>query len=155
MSRAFAIRAATAADVGPWGALRCALWPDGGDVDAGDELQAANDPAAGTAALLAVDAAGAAIGLVEIALRHDYVNGTDSSPVAFLEGWFVAPAWRGRGVGRALVRAAEAWARARGCSEFASDALLDDAPAHAAHLACGFEETERLVYFRKAVAAAP
>ena len=56
---------------------------------------------------------------------------------------------RGRGVGRALVAAAEAWARGRGCTEFASDALLDNATSAAAHKALGFEEVEQIRCFRK------
>jgi aminoglycoside 6'-N-acetyltransferase I len=149
----FSIRPVTGGDFRAWGALRRALWPDEEDVDAEQALRTACNADAGLAALLATDAAGAAIGFVDLALRRDYVNGTATSPVAFLEGWYVVPAWRGRGVGRALVRASEQWARAMGCSEFASDALLDEHASHAAHLACGFEETERVVYFRKALDA--
>ena len=143
------VRAASDADFAAWGELRRALWPDEPGVGDAQALRDAADAQAGTHALLAFDHAGEAIGFVDLALRRDYVNGTDSSPVGFLEGWYVAPSWRGRGVGRALVRAAEDWARAQGCREFASDALLDNTASHAAHAACGFEETERVVYFRK------
>ena len=92
-------------------------------------------------------------GLVEVALRNDYVNGTKSSPVAFLEGVYVVPAERRRGIARLLMAAAEGWARARGCVEFASDASLADQSSHAMHRAVGFEETERVVYFRKVLVA--
>ena len=152
MSAGFGVREAEAADFPAWGALRRALWPDGGDAGAVGELRNALRPARGGSVLLACDAAGTPVGFAEAALRHDYVNGTDSSPVAFLEGWYVAPAWRGRGAGRVLVDAVAAWARAQGCVEFASDALLDDAGAHAAHRACGFAETCRVAYFRKPLA---
>jgi aminoglycoside 6'-N-acetyltransferase I len=101
------------------------------------------------AAFLAVDAEQRPIGFAEATLRHDYVNGTETSPVGFFEGWYVVPEQRGRGIGRALLHAAEAWARSRGCAEFASDALLDNDDSQLAHLACGFAETERVVYFRK------
>ncbi len=100
-------------------------------------------------AFLAFDANGRAIGLAEAALRHDYVNGTETSPVGFLEGWYVAPEWRFRGIGRALVEAVAQWAQAQGCAELASDALLENDESHAAHAGCGFEETERVVYFRR------
>ncbi len=73
------------------------------------------------------------------------------SPVAFVEGIYVVEAARGQGVARALVGAVEAWAGARGLSELASDALLDNTDSHAMHQALGFAETERVVYFRKAL----
>jgi len=144
---AIRIAAATPDDVAAWASLRLALWPDADLAELREEARAWD--AASALALLAFDADGRAIGLAEAGLRHDYVNGTDASPVGFLEGWYVDPAWRGHGVGRALIAAVEAWTRAQGCTELASDALLDNIGSHAAHAACGFEETERVVYFRK------
>ena len=69
--------------------------------------------------------------------------------VAYLEGWYVVPAARRQGVGAALVRAAEDWARSQGCTEFASDALIDNAVSAAAHRALGFQETVQIRCFRK------
>jgi aminoglycoside 6'-N-acetyltransferase I len=69
--------------------------------------------------------------------------------VAFLEGWYVDEDMRGKGIGTALVRAGEAWARRRGYRELASDALLDNETAHRAHEALGFAEIERVVRYRK------
>ena len=69
--------------------------------------------------------------------------------VAYLEGWYVVPESRRQGVGRALVSAAEEWARAQGCAEFASDALLDNDVSAVAHRAIGFEETVQIRCFRK------
>ena len=80
------------------------------------------------------------------------MNGTDSSPVAFLEGIYVAPFARNLGVAKALVQAAEFWARERGCVEFASDAAIENESSHAMHRALGFAETERVVFFRKVLA---
>jgi aminoglycoside 6'-N-acetyltransferase I len=65
---------------------------------------------------------------------------------------FVAPAHRRQGVCRALVSAASIWVAAEGCSEFASDSLVENVDAHAVHRALGFVETERVVYFCKALA---
>jgi L-amino acid N-acyltransferase YncA len=96
---------------------------------------------------------GTPAGFAEAAIRHDYVNGTESSPVAFVEGIYVGPSARRQGVARALVLAVEQWARARGCRELASDARLDNEASHAVHRALGFEETERVVYFRKLMPA--
>ena len=100
-------------------------------------------------AFVAYGDGGEPIGFIEASLRSDYVNGTSSSPVGFIEGLYVVERARGRGVGRALVQAAERWAREHGCREMASDVLLENESGHAAHRALGFEETDRVVYFRK------
>ena len=95
---------------------------------------------------------GAALtGFAEASVRRDYVNGCATSPVAFVEGLYVVPQQRRLGVARALVAAIEDWALARGLSELASDALLESRPSHAMHEALGLRETERVVYFRKAL----
>lgn len=145
MNDAFSVRAATAGDLRAWVQLRRALWPDEADA-IGHVAEALQRSDAGN--FIAFGADGAAVGFAEATLRQDYVNGTDSSPVGFLEGWYVTAEWRGRGVGRALLAAVRDWTRAQGCSELASDASLDNATAQRAHAACGFEETERVVYFR-------
>ena len=147
MTAGWSIRQGTVGDAARWAPLRRALWPDEDAAELAAEI--GDMLASGTVVFLASDDQGAAIAFAEAALRHDYVNGTESSPVGFLEGWYVAPHWRGKGVGRALVAAVEAWVRDQGCREFASDALLDNSASLAAHAACGFEETERVVYFRK------
>lgn len=77
------------------------------------------------------------------------MNGTRSSPVAFLEGLYVVPEARRHGVARVLVEAVEGWARERGCVELASDARIDNRVGRAVHRALGPEETERVVFFRK------
>lgn len=142
------IRPCTRADIAEWAAMRAALWPD--EEGLGSELAAMlADPR--LLNLVARDAEGAAIGFAEASIRRDYVNGCETSPVAFLEGIYVAPAHRKRGVARALVDRVAKWGRAQGCAEFASDALLDNAASHAFHAAIGFEETERVVYFRRAL----
>jgi aminoglycoside 6'-N-acetyltransferase I len=97
--------------------------------------------------------AGDAVGFVEGSIRADYVNGTRSSPVAFLEGLYVAPGFRRQGVARALVDSVAQWARSAGCVELASDSLLDNELGHAAHRSLGLEETERVVYFRRTLSA--
>ena len=81
--------------------------------------------------------------------EHDRVDGSLEDHVAYLEGWYVAPEWQGLGVGRALVEAAEAWARGRGLRELASDAVLSNHEGIAAHRALGFQETFRVVQFLK------
>jgi aminoglycoside 6'-N-acetyltransferase I len=130
-----------------WLALRSALWPD---VSETEHLAGMLDAVArGHYVRLAVAADGSALGFVEASKRTDYVNGTSSSPVAFLEGLYVVPAARQKGIARTLVRSVITWALQEGCSELASDALLDNPSAHLVHCALGFEETERVVYFRQ------
>lgn len=89
------------------------------------------------------------VGFIEGSIRTDYVNGTESSPVGFVEGVYVKPEWRRKGVARQLYAAIGDWARARGCHELASDALLDNVASQRAHVALGFRETERVVYFTR------
>jgi aminoglycoside 6'-N-acetyltransferase I len=93
---------------------------------------------------------GSIAGFVETGSRP-YADGCDSSPVGFVEAWYVDPDVRHIGYGRALLTAAEDWARGRGYSEMASDALLDNLISHAAHQRAGYEEVGRVVQFRKAL----
>lgn len=94
------------------------------------------------------------IGFAEFSLR-EYAEGCLTSPVTYLEGWYVEPRARGRGVGAALVRAGEQWGIERGCSELASDAEIENELSIRAHKALGFEEVGRAVCFRKSIAASP
>ncbi|MEC3954715.1 aminoglycoside 6'-N-acetyltransferase [Nocardia sp. CDC153] len=128
--------------------LRYALWPVSDEKEHRDELaELAQSPDA--VVLVARSEAGEPIGYAEASIRRDYVNGCDTSPVAFLEGIYVAPGHRLHGLSGALCEAVEAWGRELGCTELGSDALLENAVAHRFHQAVGFEERERVVYYRK------
>lgn len=128
--------------------LRYALWPVSDEADHRAELaELAASPDA--VVLVARTDEGEPVGYAEASIRRDYVNGCDTSPVAFLEGIFVAPGHRLHGLSRALCDAVEAWGREVGCTELGSDALLENAVAHRFHQANGFEERERVVYYRK------
>lgn len=135
-----------------WALMRAALWPEGSIAEHREEILDLLRQGDGKGVtLLALNAQDEAIGFVEVALRHDYVNGCETSPVAFLEGIYVDPDARRRGVAAALTRAAADWGRARGCTEMASDADIANAASHAFHAAIGFAETERVVYFRQSI----
>jgi len=97
------------------------------------------------------DSRGRGVGLAEASIRTDYVNGTSSSPVAYLEGLYVAPDARGRGVARSLVLAVSEWALATGCTELASDTQPENRVSQAVHTQLGFVETERAVFFSKSL----
>ncbi len=90
-----------------------------------------------------------AVGFAQCQLRHDYVEGCETSPVGFLEGIYVDDSHRRSGVARALLSACEDWARSVGCTEFASDCELDNHDSLAWHLKAGFEEVNRTIWFAK------
>jgi aminoglycoside 6'-N-acetyltransferase I len=91
---------------------------------------------------------GTACGFVEVGERA-YAEGCETSPVGYIEAWYVDPDARRHGVGRALLAAAEDWARSSGYREIGSDALLDNVVSHQAHRASGYDEVVRIVTFRK------
>lgn len=145
------IRPVTVEDSAAWLKMRQGLWPEGAS-DHAFEIASyfAGRLREPLEVLLAVDDAGTAIGFVELNIRA-HVEGCDTDSVGYLEGWYVVPEARTQGVGRALVGAAEQWARGEGCSEFASDALLDNEIAAAAHRALGFTEIVQIRCFRKSL----
>ena len=140
----------TLGHVEAWAQLRAALWPDDPIErhrnDATRTYLSGNDQAA---AFLCKADTGELIGFAEATLRSDFVNGCETSPVLFLEGVYVRPDHRHKGVARLLSDAVAEWGRSMGCSEFASDAMLDNTESHKFHEALGFKETERVVYFHK------
>lgn len=141
---------ATAAHLDDWARLRIALW-DWDTVEdhreEAEELYLADNR--DRAAFVAMDDDGDMVGFAETTLRRDYVEGCETSPVVFLEGIYVRSDARKAGVALALSEAVAAWGRSQGCTEYASNALLDNHDSHAFHAAIGFEETERVVFFRK------
>lgn len=92
---------------------------------------------------------GSPIGFAQCQLRFDYVEGTGTSPVGYLEGIYVRPGSRRKGAARALLSACEEWAREQGCTEFASDCELENENSAAFHLASGFAEANRVICFTK------
>ena len=136
-------------DAERWLQMREALWP--GDED--DHRAAIARYFAGHRhepkhVLIALDGNGEGIGFAELSI-HNIVDGCETDHVGYLEGWYVGPQARRQGVGGALIAAAEAWARGEGCTEFASDALIENEPSLAAHRALGFTETARVCTLMK------
>jgi len=89
-------------------------------------------------------------GFIELTLRRE-AEGCHSSPIAYVEGWFVAKEARGKGAGKALIEAGERWARDHGCVEMASDTGVANEAGQKAHLALGFGVVDHLVHFRKEI----
>lgn len=145
------IEPCTRSTLAQWATLRHDLWPQATLEEHLQEAEEILDATGQATAFLAL-IEGDAVAFAEAALRHDYVNGCITSPVAFLEGIYVAPAHRRRGITRLLCRAVENWAIGLGCTEFASDVELHNTESQAMHEAIGFEETERVVYYRKPLA---
>ena len=144
------IREAVARDRAEWLRLRDALWPGSlAEHDAETRQHFEGRPAA--AVVFVAEAGGRLVGFLELDYRT-YAPGCSASPVPYIEGWYVEPALQRRGIGQALMRAAEAAARTAGHHEIASDALIDNAASLAAREAMGFEEVERIACFRKALA---
>ena len=140
------VRQALPADLPALAALGVQLWP--GHTVAELEADFGDIMASGGAYFLAF-AGAEPVGFAQCQLRRDYVEGTEFSPVGYLEGIFTAEGHRGRGVARALLAACETWARAEGCTEFASDCELDNTESLRFHLKVGFAEANRIICFTK------
>lgn len=89
------------------------------------------------------------VGFINVSIRSDYVSGSTSSPVGYVEGIYVKPEYRNRSIARELVRAGELWSSNRGCKEMGSDALIDNMISYDFHKKVGFDEVERVVCFIK------
>lgn len=89
------------------------------------------------------------VGFINVSTRNDYVNGSESSPVGYVEGIYVKPEHRNRNIARKLVRAGELWASGRGCKQMASDILIDNNISYDFHKKVGFNEVERVICFIK------
>ena len=141
------IRKADRKDAKQTAALAVRLWPS----HTVDEMEAEFSEmlADETCAVFLSERDGEANGFAQCQLRHDYVEGTETSPVGYLEGIFVDAPYRNRGVARALLNACEDWARQQRCTEFASDCELTNEQSLRFHLAAGFAEANRIICFTK------
>jgi aminoglycoside 6'-N-acetyltransferase I len=141
------IRRATSGDKPEWLRMRLSLWPDGKPEGFSEEMDnLLVDPLAPV--FVAARPDGKLAGFLEAGTRK-CAEGCKTSPVGYIEGWYVDEDLREQGVGKALVEAAEEWARSQGLTEIASDTWLDNEVSIQAHFKLGYEETERLVHFVK------
>ena len=143
----FSIRRATADDKQAWLHMRQGLWPEAPldylslDLDRmlGDERKAV---------FVAANAEGDLAAFIEVGLR-DVAEGCETSPVGYIEAWYVDPHVRGQKLGREMMLAAEQWAREKGMSEMASDTWIDNDSGIQVHQRLGYYEVDRLVHFAK------
>jgi aminoglycoside 6'-N-acetyltransferase I len=140
------IRRAISADKTEWFKMRKGVWPDVPDdyldFDMDEILKSDGD------AVFIAFAEDRPVGMIEARLR-DYAEACETSPVGYIEAWFVNEDLRGQGVAGALAQAAENWAREHGCTEMASDTWLDNEASIHAHAKLGYYEVDRLVHFVK------
>ncbi len=141
------VREAQIGDLDSLTELAGLLWPEADRDELRRELR--DSPEDGECALFLVSAEGRDIGFAQCQLRHDYVEGTETSPVGYLEGIYIREGYRRRGAARALLRRCEDWAARKGCREFASDCELTNADSLAFHLKVGFAEANRIICFTK------
>jgi len=134
-------------DIEQWLSMRTALWSATTEVQHRKEMEFMVS-VADRYAVFVCEAQGSLVGLAEVSLR-EWAEGCGSSPVGYLEGWYVASHMRRRGVGTKLLKTAEDWARARGCTEMGSDTDLGNETSKAAHLKLGFQVAAQVVAFRK------
>ncbi len=134
-------------DHAEWLRMRRILWDDCPDEQQVREMQEILDSDT-EEVFFAVRSGGGLGGFLEAAIRP-WAIGCDRRPVGYIEGWYVDEDIRRRVVGRSLIAEAERWARARGCRQMASDTELWNDVSHRAHGALGYQETARLVLFKK------
>ena len=125
-----------------WAELCTALWP--GDSLEG-WLQERQSGALKNEFLYMLD--GEAVAFVSLSLRHDYVEGAETSPVGYLEGIYVKPRHQNKGIARELVEFAKAWSAEKGCTQLASDCELDNHISRKFHNKVGFTEANTVVCF--------
>jgi aminoglycoside 6'-N-acetyltransferase I len=140
------IKRAGTQDHGVWVILRRQLWSGSKKMHAAEVRDFSSKR--NFICFIAWDEDKKAVGFTEASIRP-FANGCKERPVPFLEGLWVDPRFRGRNIGKQLVSAVESWAIRRSFREIGSDALISNKVSHKAHAAYGFEETERVVYFRK------
>lgn len=140
------VRRLEEADRQQWLDLRIALYPDHDAPELDGEItHLLGDP---LEAAFGAFEDGKLIGFVEVSERA-WGDGCETAPVGWVESILIVPEKRRNGIARTLVDATANWSRVRGLQELGSDVLMENGPSLSAHLSWGFEETSRVVMFRK------
>lgn len=141
------IKQANREDVQTVSNLALQLWPNHTLAEFNDEMVQLID--AENAAIFLAYVDDEAVGFAQCQLRTDYVEGTHSSPVGYLEGLFVKEQYRQKGFAKLLIESCEHWAKHKGCLQFASDCEIQNLESLAVHLKLGFTEANRIICFTK------
>lgn len=141
------IRQASKQDIKIIADLAVLLWDDNSVEDLANEFAALMQK--DTARIFLKYENDTPVGFAQCQLRSDYVEGTETSPVGYLEGIFVLENYRNKGYAKELLHACEAWAKDMGCKEFASDCELDNTDSFRFHMAMQFAEANRIICFTK------
>jgi aminoglycoside 6'-N-acetyltransferase I len=144
------IRHVEASDRTEWIRLRYELWPQACPPHEQEIDRFFGGRSREPESVLVAEVEGELVGFAELSIRPR-ADGCVTDRVAYLEGWYVEPDWRGHGLGKALVAAAERWARQQGCLELASDTDIDNELSLKVHKALGFEEVGQIRCFRKSL----
>lgn len=144
----YSVRALQESDLAEWFRLRKLLWDASGDDEHQAEMLDIMEHSDSQLVIVADLNHGKLAGFLEASIRP-FVEDCHSDHVGYLEGWYVEPEFRRKGVGSELVREAERWAKGKGCIEMASDAEIGNEMSVAAHTSLGYDETSRLVHLRK------
>lgn len=143
------IRRGTVEELEDIARLALKLWPENDDAEIKVEVQ--NWLTEDGSTIFIKEADEMVIGFAQVSIRQDYVEGTMSSPVGYLEGIYVEPIHRRMGIASELVEACQGWAKDKGCVEFASDIIIDNEDSYEFHIANGFVEVSRLICFTKTI----
>lgn len=90
---------------------------------------------------------GKAVAFISLSIRRDYVEGAEFSPAGYLEGIYVKPEYRRRGIAKTLIAFAKEWCAAAGCRELASDCELHNTASALFHEQVGFQEENRIICY--------
>ena len=143
------IRQATKEDVACIAEMAIMMWDSHSVEELAEEFEIVLDNEECAIYLYCID--NMPIGFAQCGLRHDYVEGTESNPVGYLEGIFIQEEYRKKGYARNLLAECENWAKEKGCSEFASDCELDNGVSFDFHMNVGFTEANRIICFTKQI----
>jgi aminoglycoside 6'-N-acetyltransferase I len=142
------VRRAQQEDSLEWLRMRSVLWPRCPRETHLSEIAAMLADQEQSAVFVSVRSETGLCGFIEVAIRP-FAECCATRSVGYIEGWYVDPDSRWRGVGRSLIIAAEQWARAKGCKEMASDVEMSNLDGEEAHRRLGYTECSRLVHFKK------